>query len=356
MLKRLTKGRDCVYLKAATLDDLLDEAFRLLLKSKMRVVATKGATVEVHGIVLELTNPRARLSRTDIKGHVFSGFGEFIWYISCQNQLGPIQYYIKRYDEWAEADGTIWGAYGPRIFGGDRSQYEIVKEILAKRPTSRQAVIQLFDQDDIEEKHQDTPCTCTLQFLIRDGLLNMVVHMRSNDVYKGLPHDIFAFTMIQEILARDLSVSLGSYKHMVGSFHFYDDDREKVERYLDEGFQPTRAMPEMPPGGQWNDIRDLFKIEAAIRNGGISAIPSALEAADKLSSYWADVARLLAIYALTKGSTGARAKLRQVVEVRRAMSTQFYTSYIRKKARRLTATVARLDLEDQNRTVEDETL
>jgi thymidylate synthase len=334
-----------MHLKAATLDDLLEQAFRLLLKSKMGVVASKGSTVEVHGIVLELTRPRARLSRTDTKGHVFSGFGEFLWYISASNRLDLIRYYISRYDQWAEADGTVWGAYGPRIFGGERSQYEIVRQILVDRQTSRQAVIQLFDQRDIQEQRKDTPCTCTMQFLVRDGLLNLVVHMRSNDIYKGLPHDVFAFTMIQEILARDLGVALGSYKHMVGSFHLYDEDRPKVGRYLDEGFQPTREMPEMPAGSQWNDIQEIFKVEAAIRTSDRSAIPAILERTQQLSTYWSDVAKLLAIYRLTKTADGARDALRQVVEIRRTMSTQYYALYIRKKVSRLDRAVAQLELD-----------
>ncbi|WP_292228363.1 thymidylate synthase [Brevundimonas sp.] len=334
-----------MYLKASTLDDLLDEAFRLLQKSKMGVVATKGSTVEVQGIVLELTRPRARLSRTDTKGTVFSGIGEFIWYISCNDKLAPIQYYIKRYDEYAEADGTIWGAYGPRIFGGERSQYEIVKALLSKRASSRQAVIQLFDRRDIEERRKDTPCTCTLQFLVRDGLLNLVVHMRSNDVYKGLPHDVFAFTMFQEILARDLGVALGTYKHMVGSLHLYEEDRAKIDAYVHEGFQSTREMPDMPAGSQWTDIKTLFVVEAAIRKGGVAEIPDALDKAKQLSPYWADIARLLAIFALTRKFDGAREKLRQVVEIRRAMSTQYYAAYIRKNSRRLSRAVAQLDLD-----------
>ncbi len=337
-----------MHLKASTLDDLLDEAFRLLQKSKMGVVATKGSTVEVQGVVLELTRPRARLSRTDTKGTVFSGIGEFIWYISCNNQLAPIQYYLKRYDRYAEPDGTIWGAYGPRIFGGNPSQYEIVKSLLTARPTSRQAVIQIFDREDIEERHEDTPCTCTLQFLIRDGLLNLVVHMRSNDVYKGLPHDAFAFTMFQEILARDLGVALGTYKHMVGSLHLYEEDRAKIDAYIDEGYQSTREMPEMPSGSQWADIKTLFVVEASIRTGGVSAIPGALEKAEALSPYWADVARLLAIFALTRGFDGPREKLRQVVEIRKSMSNQYYTAYIRKNSRRLSRAVAQLDLNDAN--------
>ena len=78
--------------------------------------------------------------------------------------------------------------------------------------------------------------------------------------------------MIQEILANHLGVKLGTYKHMVGSFHLYDHDREKVERYLKEGFQPTREMPAMPAGNPWNDITKLFEVEGAIRKGGAANV------------------------------------------------------------------------------------
>jgi thymidylate synthase len=339
-----------VYLKADTLDDLLDKAFRLLLKRKKRVVASKGPTVEVQGIVLGLTNPRARLSRSHTKGHAFSGFGEFLWYLSARSELGPIRYYLRRYDDSAEDDGTIWGAYGPRMFGGEPSQYEIVRDLLKERETSRQAVIQLFDGEDIRQKYRNTPCTCTLQFLIRDRVLNMVVHMRSNDVYRGLPHDVFAFTMFQEILARDLGVSLGTYKHMVGSFHLYDTDREQVEQYLSEGLQPTREMPAMPFGPQWGDIKQVFKIEEMVRSGGPAVVPTVIASSASLQPYWADVVKLLAIYSLTKNFDGSADALRQVVGIRRSMSSQFYATYVRKKTRRLSEAVAQLDLKDQANT------
>lgn len=335
-----------MHLRANTLDDLLDAAFRLLLKSKMHVSPSKGATVEEHGVVLELTRPRARLSRASEKGHVFSCLGELFWYISCKQDLASIKYYIKKYEEYAETDGKIWGAYGPRIFDGDPSQYEIVRELLRKRPATRKAVIQIFDREDILEDYKDVPCTCTLQFLVRDGILNLVVHMRSNDVFMGFPHDVFAFTMIQEILANDLGVKLGSYKHMVGSFHLYDEDREKVERYLGEGFQPTREMPPMPAGNPWPDIMKLFVIEDAIRKGGASGVQKALQGLHAIDPYWGDFGRLFGVFALTREiKDGLRDRLRQVVELRKAMSSDFYAGYIRKRAKKLTQKIARLDLE-----------
>jgi thymidylate synthase len=335
-----------MYLRANTLDDLLDAAFRLLLKSKMRVSPSKGATVEEHGVVLELTRPRARLSHASEKGHVFSCIGELFWYISCKQDLASIEYYIPRYKKYAEPDGMIWGAYGPRIFGGERSQYEVVRDLLSERSATRKAVIQLFDRKDILAEYEDVPCTCTLQFLVRDDLLNLVVHMRSNDVFMGFPHDVFAFTMIQEILANDLGVKLGSYKHMVGSFHLYDDNREQVERYLDEGYQPTREMPPMPSGNPWNDIKKLFVIEDAIRKGGAAGVRQALQGLDVLAPYWRDFGRLFGVFALTRGfQDGPRDRLRQVVELRKAMSSDFYAAYIRKRSKKLTQEVTRLDLE-----------
>ena len=73
----------------------------------------------------------------------------------------------------------------------------------------------------MEEGRGRKPCTCTLQFLARGVKLDLIVYMRSNDVIKGLPHDIFCFTMLQEIAARRLSLEPGIYKHCVGSLHLY---------------------------------------------------------------------------------------------------------------------------------------
>ena len=93
------------------------------------------------------------------------------------------------------------------------------------------------------------PCTCALQFLVRKGKLDLIVYMRSNDVIKGLTHDIFCFTMLQEIAARRLSVELGTYRHCVGSLHLYLSDGEIAQSFLREGWQSTKsAMPPMPKG------------------------------------------------------------------------------------------------------------
>ena len=325
-----------MFIKAATLDDLLSRAFNLLLKSKVRLTATKGTNVEISGVVFELTSPRARLSRTESKGHAFSCLGEFLWYVSGSDELPFIKHYISRYAKFADDDGRIWGAYGPRIFSGHPSQYEVVKDILKRKSTSRQAVIQLFDQKDIKQAHRDVPCTLALQFLVRNGRLELITQMRSNDAFMGFPHDVFAFTMLQELMARDLDLALGSYKHMVASLHLYDSDLDKVKRYQEEGFQATKDMPPMPDGSQWPQISKVLEAEFAIRNGSPEEIESALSSTAQLDSYWADIVKLLTIFTLTKGSEELDFRTaRRVVEVRNSISSSFYKGYARKRAERL---------------------
>lgn len=211
-----------------------------------RIKPSQGWCTEVSGVLLEIADPRSRLSRTETRGRPFSCLGELCWYLAGSNELDFISYYVD-YEDFADGD-IVYGGYGPRLLDWEGvNQLASVRDLLSRKSVSRQAVIQLFDACDIIKEHKSIPCTCTMQFMIRGGRMNMITYMRSNDVFLGLPHDIFAFTMIQELMARDLSVELGTYKHVVGSLHIYDTDKVAAQQFLDEGWQSTQmSMPPMP--------------------------------------------------------------------------------------------------------------
>jgi thymidylate synthase len=119
--------------------------------------------------------------------------------------------------------------------------------------------------------------------------------MRSNDVVVGMTHDVFCFTMIQELVARSLGLPLGTYTHIVGSLHIYDRDAEKVAAYLAEDWQQTApVMPPMPPGDPITGLSSLLVQEGRLREGGPNSNVELPE-----DAYWADLVRLLQIYALT---------------------------------------------------------
>jgi thymidylate synthase len=309
-----------MYLRADILDDLLKEAFELVISKGKATEASRGRTLEVIGVLLELENPRARLSRSETKGRPFSCLGELLWYLSGTDKLEFIERYIPAYVDDAEDDGTLHGAYGPRLYDMDgQNQIANVTNLLRENPGSRRAVIQLYSAQDIAKRYNEIPCTTTIQYLLRDGRLDCCVTMRSNDAFKGLPHDTFCFTMIQELIARDLGVEIGVYKHFAGSFHLYEDSINGAQQYLTEGYHSSLAMPPMPPGSQWLFVQQLLAVEDGIRRGeGEAAMDPTLP------PYWQDLSRLLLAFEQSGDPDAIGALAAQ-------MSSDVYRSYMERR-------------------------
>jgi thymidylate synthase len=306
-----------------TLDDLMRAVVGEILENGQEIEPSKGSAREITGVLLELTNPRARLSGTETRGKPFSCLGELCWYLAKSDKLEFIEYYIPEYEKYADGD-KIFGGYGPRFFDWDGTdQVANVVSMLKRKRASRQAVIQLFDARDIIEEHKHIPCTCTLQFMIRRGQLLMFVCMRSNDAYRGLPHDIFAFTMLQELIARKLEVEIGSYKHTVGSLHLYEENFDSAKQFMNEGWQSTKTeMPDMPTGNPQPSLDLTLELEATIRIDGVCD-PANLK---RLDPYWADLVRLLQVYRCKKYSDSQT--IDTIRMIRREMSFPVYYPFI----------------------------
>lgn len=315
-----------MYISANSFDDLLRESYTKIREKGKDERASKGSFREITGVVLELTNPLSRLSLSVDRGRIFSALGEFIWYISGRDDLEFIEYYIKKYNKFTDnptsENPVLNGAYGKRLFGNFPSnRFFQVAELLKIKSSSRQAVIQIYDNSDMIKLTRDVPCTCTMQFLVRDGKLDLIVYMRSNDAYYGLPHDLFSFTMMQEIMSILLDVELGSYKHMVGSFHLYSNSEEHVESYLSEGhYDSTVFMPAM--SSKKNNIlthlRKLIDSEQIIRT---SPNHSSLDL-PAINDYWNDLLIILEAYKMKGRHNSALDDL-----VKRVKS-DYYSPYI----------------------------
>lgn len=312
-----------MYIREETLDDLLNKIYTKLLKKSEKIVASKGSFKEITGVLLHLKKPRARLSRAEGKGKLFSCLGELTWYLAGSKDLKFISYYIPNYKKSSDDRKTVYGAYGPRLCGkGRNAQLLNVINILKARSTTRQAVIQLFDAKDILKPHKDIPCTCTLQFIVRGGKLDMLTSMRSNDAFLGLPHDIFAFTMIQEIVANSINCQVGEYKHYVGSLHLYEVHFIQAKSYLDGGWQKQTEMPPMPLSDPMPSLNLLLDCEQKIRLGE-SVEPDALA----LDEYWKDLVRVLQFFRFTKYED----KNSKVDYVLDKIISEVYKSYLLKR-------------------------
>lgn len=146
----------------------------------------------------------------------------------------------------------------------------------------------------------------------------MFTNMRSNDAFIGLPHDVFAFTMLQEMIARALGLEPGPYSHAVGSLHLYKTNRDAARRYLEEAWQSTVVMPSMPKGRPWASIRKLLVAERGVRKGHEIKV-----GALHLDRYWADLIRLLQIYGHFK-----RGESEDILRIKKQISVRLYDPYI----------------------------
>ena len=307
---------------AQTLDDVLREVITALLKDGKGVTSTKGSSIELFGVLLEITNPRARLveqRRGERRSAVWVSFVG-IWRKRAISASSSTTCLNTRVQQTATA--SMVGTDHAFFDWNGINQIQNVAALLTRKRSTRQAVVQLFAAQDIVEQYNDVPCTCCLQFVIREDKLNLMTSMRSNDAYKGLPHDIFCFTMLQEILARALNVEPGIYKHAVGSMHLYNDDRATAEQFLNEGWQSTEtSMPLMPLGDPWPSVDQLLIIESALRSGANVSEDSF----GQLHPYWADLARLLQVFRLKKNREVA-----EIGRVREAVTSNVYWAFIDK--------------------------
>ncbi len=195
-----------------------------------RPVAPRGTpTVEVMPAHLSVRDPRARLVDSACGRWVNPAFAaaEAVWILAGSD--GPWIYgFNARLAEFADG-GVLRGAYGPRLRGWQGpdavvDQLAQVRRLLRHDPDTRRATVCLFDPARDFGGARDVPCTLTWRFFIRDGRLEMHTSMRSQDLWLGLPYDLFTTTIVQELMASWCGVELGAYHHEVSSLHLYRHD------------------------------------------------------------------------------------------------------------------------------------
>jgi len=282
-----------------SLDGAQDWVLRLLLANGARTRTRGLDTLELFPVSFAIRHPRRRcVTSPTRRWNLPLALGEFSWHVSGSNELRFVSYYSKRWREFAEDGSTIWGScYGHRIFkrsGGQPSQWEKLITLLKIEPQSRRAVLSLLDADHgLSPSSKDVACACTLQFLVRSGQLVAVVYMRSNDVIWGLPYDVFLFSMLQELLARELDLDLGPYFHFAGSLHLYERHFELAQQVIDSQPLLSFEMPQMETPGQ---LTRFLRHENRLRAGEtVSA-----ESLQDVDRYWRDLLIVLDWYRQAK--------------------------------------------------------
>ena len=288
------------------------------------VSSPRGMKVkEILGYQFKILNPRHRIPYVHARGFsIYYAVAELLWYLSGNDSTAWISNYSTFWSKISDDNKTANSAYGARIFKShDRiakivdstwTQWDYVVNELKSDSDSRRAVIHIRSPQDSILAQLDVPCTLSLQFLLRNDKIHMVVSMRSSDVILGLAYDVPAFTIFQELLALQLTnelgrpIGLGEYTHLSASIHVYERHFKMVEKILNEDTRRDYAdilempqMPSIPP------IKDLMDFEGVLcKLTSASSIRKELERLDQsvyLSQpYWQDWCKVLASHRANK--------------------------------------------------------
>lgn len=159
---------------------------------------------------------------------------EAIWMLAGRRDVAFLQMFNSKIGQYSD-DGKLFNAaYGYRWrkhFGFD--QLESVIQILRKDPKTRQAVIQMWDQDDLVKKTKDKACNTQVVFDTRGNRLNMTVFNRSNDIWYGAyGANAVHFSMLQEFVSSAINMRIGHYRQISNNLHLYTELYD-AKRYVD---------------------------------------------------------------------------------------------------------------------------
>ena len=146
---------------------------------------------------------------------------EWEWYLSKDNSVEKIKEKAKIWDKMHNGNNIVNSNYGYQWSRNNQLDY-VINE-LKRKDSTRRAVLTIYDAKEHTDYNKDTPCTLNISFNIINNKLNMNVLMRSNDLYYGFCNDQYCFSKLQQFIANELNIEIGTYFHYVDNMHIYNN-------------------------------------------------------------------------------------------------------------------------------------
>ena len=258
--------------------DAFTSLLQTIVQDGQEVTVRDKGTKEICAQLIELDEPTERcLFLAGRNNNVFAAIAESMWVLAGRNDLEYLSPYLKRAHEFSDDGGITWRAgYGPRLrdWNGTDQLHKIV-DLLRADPTSRRAVITLYDPDRDFTVSNDIPCNNWLHFIARDGKLHLHVAARSTDIWWGFSGiNAFEWTLLLEMMAHWIGLAPGRLLFFTSSLHLYEHHYAQAEVVLNSLPKAPAPYPAQRAafGTPWErfdtTLADWMKLEQDIRQGG----------------------------------------------------------------------------------------
>ena len=174
---------------------------------------------------------------TTKKLHVPSIICELLWFVSGDTNVRFLREHgVSIWDEWADDQGELGPVYGRQwrawqTANGTIDQLAHVVEGIKLQPDSRRHLVLTWNPADVDDMALP-PCHYAYQFYVDRGNLSCMFHMRSVDVFLGLPFNIASYALLVHMIAQQCDLGVGELIWTGGDVHLYRNHLEQAHEQL----------------------------------------------------------------------------------------------------------------------------
>lgn len=199
-----------------------------------------GSCNEVMSAVVRINDPTTYIMKNKKINRISYDYAEDFWQFmisggtdaeaAFKKYPGVAKFVTKpQSDELPKNFNTF---YGPRI----ASQLPVLLKELMNNKNSRRVVFHILDVEDQKlldlDESLEYPCTDSVTYNIRDGVLHSHVHMRSQNVAIVLQLDLYLQGRLMEYIASMTGSKVGTMTISMVSAHIFERDFEYVKTFI----------------------------------------------------------------------------------------------------------------------------
>lgn len=166
---------------------------------------------------------------------------ELLWFLKGDTNVQYLQDNgVHIWNEWARSDGSLgpvyggsWRHWGANAEDGDEGvdQISALMNELKHKPHSRRLIVSAWNVKDLPEM-QLPPCHLLWQLNVTGHRLDLMMTMRSADIFLGVPFNIASYALLLTMIAKVAGYAPGELIVSFGNLHIYENHMEAVDEQL----------------------------------------------------------------------------------------------------------------------------